>query len=80
MSPEEWMGRHSHEVHFAGALALDWDEPAVDAWCKRVMELAVRLPERDRLQRRYLTKEVYRAAMRHDGFSQVRVSFRGGTA
>ena len=65
VSPDEWMGRHSHELVFAGALALDWDDPAVDAWCKRVMELSGDLSERDRLQRLYLTEDDYRAAKRH---------------
>ena len=63
------MGRHGHELHFAGALAFDWDDPAVDAWCKRVMELAMDLPERDRLQRQYLTDEEYSAVTRRDHLS-----------
>jgi len=69
VSPEEWIGRHGHELHFAGALAYEWDDPAVDAWCKRVMELAVDLAERDRLQRQYLTKKEYRAAMQSGGLT-----------
>jgi hypothetical protein len=69
VSPEEWIGRYGHELHFAGALALDWDDPAVDAWCKRVLELAVDLPERGRLQRQYLTDDEYSKEVRRESLS-----------
>jgi hypothetical protein len=57
MTPEEWVGRGGHKLALAGPLAVHYDDPAVDQWCRDVMEILYDLPRRRALAEHYGTVE-----------------------
>lgn len=60
MSPEEYAGRHSHELISLGLFSLEHDDSSVEAWHSRLVDVLNDKDLLDQLREQYLSPELCR--------------------